>query len=269
MPPFYIGHTKVSKIEEGYRGSVGSKKYKKIWLHELKNNPHLFKTKVISIHETRKEAVLKESYFHKSLNVLGEMYINESISKGSFFVFNRTKEHTKAIIDSRIGYSHSKETRNKISKSKKGKGYPSRIGKSVSEETKSKISNKLTGRLLSEETKEKMKISKVGFKHTEETKLKMKKPKSDRAKENMKKCENPRTCGKLVVNNGKNEKFVNPLDLNLFIEKGWKRGKLIKPKPPSQKGKIYVTNGINNKMISKSEDIPDGWFRGKTNLVKH
>ena len=35
LPTFYIGSTSVEKIEQGYRGSVSSKRYQSIWEKEL------------------------------------------------------------------------------------------------------------------------------------------------------------------------------------------------------------------------------------------
>jgi hypothetical protein len=68
LPPFYIGSTSVVKINNGYRGSVKSKKYKEIWKSELKNNPNLFTTKIVTIHDSRQEALDKEDLLHKKLN---------------------------------------------------------------------------------------------------------------------------------------------------------------------------------------------------------
>jgi hypothetical protein len=76
---FYVGSTSVSKIKNGYRGSVASKAYKEIWITELKNNPQLFETKIISFHSKREEAIQKENLFHKKLGVvLNDLYINRA-----------------------------------------------------------------------------------------------------------------------------------------------------------------------------------------------
>lgn len=78
---FYIGSSSVDRVNNGYHGSVLSKKYQSIWLYELKNNPHLFKTKIITQHKTRKEALEKEKQLHLKLNVAKcDMYINMSIA---------------------------------------------------------------------------------------------------------------------------------------------------------------------------------------------
>jgi hypothetical protein len=87
LPPFYIGSSSLEKIEKGYCGTVLSKKYINIWKEELKNNRHLFKTKIISRHETRKEALDKELFLHKALSVVkSPLYINMSFAapKGFF-----------------------------------------------------------------------------------------------------------------------------------------------------------------------------------------
>ena len=78
------------------------------------------------------------------------------------------------------GKTLSKETKEKISKSKKGKG----LGNKLPEETKRKISKSLKGKMAgenhprwgknhTEETKKKISESKKGFRHTEETKKKL------------------------------------------------------------------------------------------------
>lgn len=78
LPPFYIGSSSIKKIKSGYHGSVSSREYKNIWLEELKENPNLFQTKIISTHNTREEAVEKENYFHHKLNVVkNSLYTNK------------------------------------------------------------------------------------------------------------------------------------------------------------------------------------------------
>jgi len=81
LPPFYIGSTSLDKVNNGYRGTVVSKRYKSIWKQELKENPQLFKTKTISYHNTRKEALTKEDSLQRKLNVIqSPMYINLSFA---------------------------------------------------------------------------------------------------------------------------------------------------------------------------------------------
>ena len=85
LPPFYIGSTSIDKINRGYHGSVRSKQYREIWEEELKMNNHLFKTIIISTHNTRIEALDKEAFLQKSLNSSNNlMYINKSIARRGF-----------------------------------------------------------------------------------------------------------------------------------------------------------------------------------------
>ena len=86
LPPFYIGSTSISKIQKGYKGSVSSKQYKNLWDFEIKNNQHLFKTKIVSYHKTRQEALEKEFILHTKLNVVKNiLYINKSTAKKNGF----------------------------------------------------------------------------------------------------------------------------------------------------------------------------------------
>lgn len=82
LPPFYIGSSNINRLEAGYRGSVSSIRYGKIWKQELKENPHLFKYHIITTHDTRKEATEKELQIQMRLKVMhNPMYINESYAR--------------------------------------------------------------------------------------------------------------------------------------------------------------------------------------------
>ena len=87
LPPFYIGSSSLTNVNNGYRGSVTSKKYGITWKEEIKNNPQLFKTIIISKHNTRQEALDKEFVLQTKLNVvMSPMYINLSFAtKKGFF----------------------------------------------------------------------------------------------------------------------------------------------------------------------------------------
>jgi hypothetical protein len=77
LPKFYIGSTSINRIENGYVGSVTSKKYAKIWKYEVRYNKHLFKTKIISKHSSRQEAFEKELSLQLALNVQkNPLYVN-------------------------------------------------------------------------------------------------------------------------------------------------------------------------------------------------
>ena len=125
LPPFYIGSSTVKKVESGYRGSVSSKKYKSIWKSELKQNPDLFKTKIISLHETSEEAREKELKLQKALNVVhSPLYINQSYaSVNGYFGVSVTGKNNPWY-----GRRHGEESRKKMSKSCSGENHP-RYGK--------------------------------------------------------------------------------------------------------------------------------------------
>nr|QMP83577.1 MAG: hypothetical protein [Caudoviricetes sp.] len=98
LPPFYIGSGTVSKIQnkhKPYFGSVRSKKYKQIWVSELKQNPHLFTIKMFKFFETRKEALEYEEYIHNKLDVVkNPMYTNQATAKGKFLSVGKQSKET-------------------------------------------------------------------------------------------------------------------------------------------------------------------------------
>lgn len=92
LPPFYIGHAKVESIENGYLGSVGSKKYKRIWLHEIKENIGLFKIQIIKRFGTKAEALIHERKLQLQFSVhTNPMYINRAVVNEKFFAEKGTK----------------------------------------------------------------------------------------------------------------------------------------------------------------------------------
>lgn len=112
LPPFYIGSSNLERVSGGYHGTVLSKTYKVIWRQELKHNPHLFTTKVVSTHHTRKEALLKERQLQQALCVVeSPLYINKSYAAvdGKFGVRLVGNEHPL------FGKQRTAETKHKIS----------------------------------------------------------------------------------------------------------------------------------------------------------
>jgi hypothetical protein len=63
------------------------------------------------------------------------------------------------------------------------------------------------------------------------------------------------------ITNGKISKKINKNDFKEYENDGWRRGRHI-----SYKGTINITDGVNNKRINKDEDIPEGWYRGHTQI---
>lgn len=86
FPQNYIGSTTLNRIQNGYRGSVRSKKFRKLWENELKENPELFYTVIISHHYTRYEALYKELYYQQLFNVVDNpLFVNMSYAKPNGF----------------------------------------------------------------------------------------------------------------------------------------------------------------------------------------
>jgi hypothetical protein len=99
LPKYYIGSTSIEKINNGYLGSVKSKRWKSIFELEIKNNKELFSSEVLSYHETRKEALAEELRIQKERNVVkSNEYINESLaSMNGFFGMIITDKHKKTL----------------------------------------------------------------------------------------------------------------------------------------------------------------------------
>ena len=148
LPPFYIGSTTVEKINNGYHGSVSSRRWKSIYESELKNNnPQLFITEIIETFDDRQKSLEAELSLQIQNNVMkSDMFFNESMAAPSgFFGRNVMGENNP-----RYGCQMSQETKNKISMTKKlngsqlGENNPF-FGKRHAEETKSKISANKSG----------------------------------------------------------------------------------------------------------------------------
>lgn len=133
MPQLYIGSSSIDKINNGYRGSVSSKKYKSIWIEQLKISPALFETKILKTFNIRKDATFYENQIQHELNVVeSENYINMWYASPNGFK----------------GYDSS------------GENNPN-YGKKCSRETKQKISEFNKGRKLSDENRKNMSKSAV------------------------------------------------------------------------------------------------------------
>lgn len=103
LPPFYIGHSTVKRIDNGYRGSVSSKKYKDIWKTEPND---MFSTHVLKRFHSKKEAADYEEKIQRQLDVIkNPLYINMSFCP----------------YGCRLGYKNSPEHRQKISDALKGR----------------------------------------------------------------------------------------------------------------------------------------------------
>lgn len=160
LPPFYIGSSSENKILSNYHGSVESKKYKKIWNNELKNNPKLFKTIIITRHTTREAATKKELSFQIKLGVVkSSMYVNLALARPNGFfgrdvsgknnpMYNPNKEMRKLLSEKAKGRTMSEKGRLSVAESNRRrrkhpiKEKPIRINEKLiqSEETRRKNS---------------------------------------------------------------------------------------------------------------------------------
>ena len=163
MPRWYIGSTTIDKINDGYNGSVDSKKYKAIWLEERKAHPELFKTRILSYHTTKQESLDEELRLHKKHSVIKNInYINMSYcqAKGfhggdtSKFIDYSSQEYRDKLSEAGRGENNScygkvytskeKENSEFFKRNKKGKDNPN-YGRKASNETKQKQSKSLSG----------------------------------------------------------------------------------------------------------------------------
>ena len=167
LPPFYIGSTQVSRIESGYRGTVSSKKYKEIWKSELKQNPHLFKTKILTTHASRKDAICRELDFHKKLSVVrSPMYINMSYASpnGFFGMDQQGIDKPQSMRDKLVGNKNASGNHKSKTDKHKNKISKALIGRTVSEESRKRQSESMRGRKQSPEHIEKKRLAAIGKK---------------------------------------------------------------------------------------------------------
>jgi hypothetical protein len=160
LPPFYVGSTSDSKLQRGYRGSVASKQFGPVWRAELKSNPQLFRTQVLSSrYETRIEAYEAEDRLLRQLDVVrSELYVNLRCAAG-------LGHHPRGEESCRYKQTHTPEARAKISATHRGK--------IISEKHKLQISKKLGGRTLPELHRRRISASMVDHVVSSEARQKM------------------------------------------------------------------------------------------------
>ncbi len=228
LPPFYIGSTSALKISEGYRGSVQSKKYKQIWLSELKDNPHLFETQILTTHTTREEALNREESFQKKMNVVNNpLYINLCIA-GKLFSDNTGRKRTEQMRlnismnhgKGMLGRKHSEKTKTQMSKNSYHRG---RFGSN----------SPIYGRKHSDESKRKMSFKNKGKKRTVEQSIRQSERQKGRAAPN-KGIPHTEECKRKISLKAKNR--------------------------PKRK---WITNNIIEQLISKDDKIPENYTNGR------
>jgi len=79
LPKYYTGSTSKAKLDNGYLGSIRSKKWKTNFRLEVNNNRHLFNVEILTEHDTRSEALDEEYSIQKERDVVKSSdYFNEA-----------------------------------------------------------------------------------------------------------------------------------------------------------------------------------------------
>lgn len=238
----YLGQTS-SKNPFTYKGSG------KYWKQHIKKYGYNVTTEI-----------LKECSSKEEVKYWGEYYTNlwNVVSSNEWANLKPETGDGGSIKGTNLGRKHTEETKEKISKNTRGKPKPNNSVPRT-EEQKKHLSKINTGKKHSQETREKMRQMSTGRTHTEEVKEKMRKPKSILTRKNMKSAQEKRRLSvkEQWITNGIKNTLI-PKDAE--IPNGWKRGRSISTTPPSQKGKFWANNGIENKMVF---DLPEGWKKGR------
>lgn len=81
LPPWYIGSSFEDRVITGYNGTITSRKWKLLYQEEQKYNKHLFKTRILSYHLTKEDAIAEEARLQRMHNVVKSVkYFNESVA---------------------------------------------------------------------------------------------------------------------------------------------------------------------------------------------
>ena len=230
----------------------------KEFMKDQKDNPESYGYQILEEFEKRKEATGLEIELHKHHEVgKNELFYNRSkqTSIGWDTTGTKASKETRKLLSSMrkgeknimFGKTHSEEVRKKISKGKKGKKlseeHKIKIGKAgkgrvLSIETKKKMSEAKKGIIFSEESRRKMSESQKGKKLSKETKKKMSearkgekngffgKAHSEESRKKMSDCNK----GKIRINNGIENKTIDPKDMERFVKLGYSRGVVRKKK---------------------------------------
>lgn len=248
IPPFYIGYTSKNKILKGYRGSVTSKKYKKIWNEELKSNPHLFKTRVIKEFYNKKDALLHEEKIHVMLNVdKNPLYVN-MIKSRHYWTNTGGYKLTDEQKQNRKWSEERKKAQAKIT-SERNKNVWDSYTKSQKKQRCDNISNSLKGKTAHNKgkprtDKEKNKISNNTKKAMDNKDLRSHLSKKAKERGIVKIC--CLECKKVITA----PTYKEHMDKHDGIKR------------------IYITDGVTCKKILESDEIPKGWVRGRLKRKK-
>ena len=259
LPANYIGSTSVDNVLNNYYGSVASKRYKAIWLSELKLHPELFSTSIVSYHDTRSNATWKELQIQKIFNVVkSDLFVNRAYASiNGFGDTTYTPEEKAATKQKKADTYANKTPEQKAAATKK---YSDTRANRTPEE------NAITSKLMSDahanrtpEQKEATanKYFNTMANKTPEQKATTTKKKSGRIapdiqKENQSKIKSEMNTGSRWFNDSVINKFQKE-----HPGEGWILGRL--NQKPSTLGNKWYNNGTQQ-ICSKTK--PDGWVRG-------
>jgi len=150
LPKYYIGSTSIKNIKNRYRGTPTSKRYGNIFRSELKNNPHLFDTEIISKHSTRIEALEAERKIQIEMNVLSDSnFINMGIATCNSFCSLSGEKHWTHNVDYKEYLIKSRGLKwwNDYLKARKfgSESFDTKFGKRKAQEIKNKMSESSKG----------------------------------------------------------------------------------------------------------------------------
>lgn len=146
LPKWYIGSSYIKKINDGYNGSVKSKKYREIYNLEQTENKHLFKTRILSYHKTREQAIKEELRLQKKHSVIkNEYYINEGYAQ----INGSHGRNVKDELNPNYGNKWTDKQKQDLSDKKKGiKAWNKGKTNIYSENTKTKMSKAAEGKII-------------------------------------------------------------------------------------------------------------------------
>lgn len=240
----YLGQT-TSKDPYKYPGSG------KYWKLHLKKHGSNFSTEII-----------KECTSVKEVKQWGEYYSNlwNVVNDPSWANLKPETGDGGWPKDARIGTHHTDASKQKISIAKKGVPNPKNSVPRTMEQ-REHLRKINSGKTIPQSVIDKIVETKLKnpFKHSEEFKEKMRVPKTDTTRSKMKEAQNVRRSNikEKWITNGINNKLINS---ESEIPVGWTYGRTTDTAPPSQKGKFWINNGVENKM---SVDVPHGWQKGR------
>jgi len=301
----YIGQHAYSVFNENYKGS-GTYLTNAIKKYGVEN----FKTELIEWCETQEKLDERERYWIAYYNAVesDDFYnlatggINGNPRKGTKFSLEARKKMSSRVSGAgnpMYGKNHTENSRKKISENHanfKGEHSPSYNRIAINDGIKIKyVRSEDLERYLSkgwiigitEERKQIQSKSFKGRKHTEDYKKKQSERMSGKnnpmygrkASKETKSLMTQQRLGRRWINNGKENKFVKPDDLESLLNEGWVLGKLVnlsteirKKQGESGKGKVWINNGAETIRIMPEfleSYFLDGWVLGLSESYKN